>query len=268
MNGHSMNRRPVIVFLLIISTLVYGQQARILKSIGNIAVISSGAERGIKRGDFFTVYRKMGAGWKPLTYVQVTRINPRLSRVEMLPMAPQIPLQPGDRVLSYKYSKSVPALSRMGQPELLFPTFGMGNQSKGLYAGPVVGLFIPLDNMADDYETTLCYGAVLGLKFRSDLDICAKFLFTAYEEDYSLWNVQMLGRRHSNAGFTMDFGYGVLYPQIWQFADISLGFCGGMGYCFQATSFTCFEFGVLYSYYPHFMQDTAQFLTMELRLML
>ena len=268
MNGVIVNRCPVLFLLLTISPIVSGQQAKILKSAGNIAVISAGAERGIKRNDFFTVYRKIGAGWKPLTYVQATRIAPKISRVEMLPMAPQIPLKSGDRVLSFQYSKSVPALSRMRQPEILFPGSGNDNQLKGIYAGPAAGVFIPLDNMADDYETTLCYGGVLGLKIRSVLDISAKFLYTAYDEDYSLWNLQLLGRRHSRAGFTVDFGYGVLYPQINQFADIALGFCGGMGYCFQATSLTCFEFGALYSYYPHFMQDTAQFLTMELRLMM
>ncbi|MBN2104990.1 hypothetical protein JW835_13195 [bacterium] len=269
---HSMpSRRLYWMFLciLIIRQPLLPQQAKIIKAIGRIAVIDAGISAGIRVGNYFTVYRHVGARWKPFTYVQVTKSSPRLARVELVPVAPKINLQTGDRVLPAKLSKKTrESLSRMNQPELLVPKRNSSTGIKGVYLGPSTGLFMPLGEMEDVFETTYSYGGVLGLQFRPDLDVNARFLYTVHGDEWSLWNIQLLGRRYAQDGFMFDLGYGILYPQIWEGGYISLGFCGGLGYTFPIAYNTWFEFGVLYSYYPHFIRNTAQFITMELRLIL
>lgn len=259
----------LLLVFLFLSSVLNAQPAKILKSRGSTAVINAGTNLGIKVGNYFTVYRHIGARWKPFTYVQTTRVTQRLARIELVPVAPRIPLRIGDRVLPARVSeKTKRALSKLNSPELLIPKRNSDKRIKGLYLGPTTGIFVPLGDMDDAFETTYSYGGVLGLQFRPDLDVNARFLFTVHGDDWSLWNIQILGRRYSPDGFLFDFGYGVLYPQIWEGGYISLGFCGGLGYTFPVAMDTWFEFGVLYSYFPHFINDPAQFITMELRLIL
>jgi len=259
----------LFLFILLSGRCLAARQAKILKSVGGVAVIGAGKNAGIHVGDYFTVYRHLGGRWKPITYVQVTKTNQRLAKVKLVSVAPKIRLRTGDHVLPAKISKKTKsALARMNQPELLIPTRNASSRIKGVYLGPTTGLFMPLGDMEDIFETTYSYGGVLGLQFRPDLDVNAKFLYTVHNDEWSLWNIQLLGRRYAQDGFLFDFGYGILYPQIWEGGYISLGFCGGLGYTFPIAYDSWFEFGVLYSYYPHFINNTAQFITMELRLIL
>lgn len=254
-----------LVLSVLTGQILFGQSSKILKSTGNVGVIDAGTNMGIKVGNYFTVYRKIGMRWKPFTYVQATKTRPRISRVELIPVAPQIQLMAGDRVLPVKTSTS---LSKINSPEVISPIRNTSERIKGVYLGPSMGIFIPLEGMDNAFETTYCYGGVLGLQFRPDMDVNMRFQYSAHGDTWSLWNIQLLGRRYSQDGFLFDLGYGILYPQIWEGGFISLGFCGGFGYTFPITNDTWFEFGFLYSYYPHFIRDIAQFLTLELRLIL
>jgi hypothetical protein len=243
-----------------------GQPAKILKSNGNAAVISAGANKGIHVGNFMTVYRQVNTGWRPMTYVQVTRTNGRLSRISLVPIAPQVKLLAGDRVLPSKAAGQASLSPSTNGSVPLFQRNHRAGRVKGVYLGPSIGIFTPIAEMEKIFKNTYSYGGILGVQFRPDLDVSARFLFTVHENDWSLWNIQLLGRRYSQDGFLFDFGYGVLYPQIWEGGFISLGFCGGLGYTFPVAYDTWCEFGFIYSYYPHFIKDTAQFLNIELRL--
>ncbi|MBN1780515.1 hypothetical protein JW948_05265 [bacterium] len=259
----------LLMVLLMTAPQLDAQQAKVIRTTGKVAVINAGSNLGIKLGQYYTVYRYTNAHWKPFTYVRVNKLNNRISRVERISVAPQIAMKAGDRVLPAKTARNNNnALSNVNQPEMLIATRHPGSRIKGIYVGPMCGSFVPLGDLDDLFETSVNYGGILGIQLRPDLDVSARFLFSTHENNWSLWNVQLLGRRYTQDGFLVDLGYGVLYPQIDEGGYISLGFCGGFGFSFPLAYNAYIEFGVLYSYYPRFVRDTAQFLTTELRLIL
>ncbi|HEX9935368.1 MAG TPA: hypothetical protein VGB38_09245, partial [bacterium] len=145
---------------------------------------------------------------------------------------------------------------------------------KRVYLGPQIGAFVPVGEMADIFESSFGYGGIIGAQFRKNLDVCLQFFFAAKKDEWSFWNLQLLGRRYLNTNVLFDFGYGITYPEYVSHGlyggggNIQLGLSLGLTYNAPFSSSTWFEMGVLYQYYPNFAEHAGQFFTIQGRLLL
>jgi hypothetical protein len=141
---------------------------------------------------------------------------------------------------------------------------------KNVYLGPIAGVFVPQGDMRDVFDVQIGYGGTVGLQFRPDLDVSARFFFVT-KEDWSFWNLQMVGRKYFTQNVLWDLGYGVAYPQASGFDGsglIRLGFLTGIGFTVQAGLDTWLELECLYHYYPNFGDKAGQFITVQAGLIL
>lgn len=252
------------------------QEYRVIRSAGDAAVIDAGSADGIQSGDLFRVFRRQGGSEREVATARVTHVLFNMTRIAVTERTGNETILEGDLAEKIEEAsmgtpeQSGPAVNRRTAPSgLQRPP---AQRVKGVYLGPTAGMFLPLGDMKDVFENNFGYGGILGLQFKSDLDVSMRFFFTAKSTEWSFWNLQLLGRRYVNERVLFDFGYGISYHKIGaaQFGsgDILLGFIGGTGYTFPVGMNTWMELGALYHYYPHFGDKAGQFITMQARLIL
>ncbi|NQT24857.1 hypothetical protein HQ585_05860 [candidate division KSB1 bacterium] len=254
------------------------QEFSVLRSSGDAAVIDAGSADGIQSGNLFRVYRREAGTEKDIATVQVTHVLFNMTRIEVTERVGNETILQGD--LAERIEETSIQTQEESGSSLGYQDYSPGlsqrtpaqQRVKGVYLGPTAGMFIPLGDMKDVFENNFGYGGILGLQFKPDLDVSMRFFFTAKSTEWSIWNLQLLGRRYVNERILFDFGYGILYPKVGAAAlgsgDILLGFIAGTGYTFPAGMNTWIELGVLYHYYPNFGDKVGQFMTIQGRLIL
>lgn len=265
----------MLMVLIFWGATVLGQDIKILKTNGMIAVIGEGTTGGLQQGDYVLVKRFINDSWKNITYAVVTHVRSSMSRIKVSESAPQLPLKLGDVVEKINMN-SLPVAKKSAPDKPTSVASPVNKNNKLIYLGPTAGAFIPLGDMKDVFQNSVGYGGILGIRFRQDLDVSMRFFYTAEGSKWSFWNVELLGRRYYGGGFLVDFGYGICYPEIASGAmgfsnggeTIRLGFIGGFGFTFPVALSTRFEIGGLFHYYPHFGDKTGNFITAQGRLIL
>lgn len=268
-----------IVVFLFWTSMANSQGIRVLKSNGKAAVISEGTEAGVKKGELLAVNRFMNDGWKVITYAEVTHVRNNMARIQIVDAAPKVKMQMGDAVekLRLNSSNNTRLTSVRNENSSSYSGFNPhGKNMKSIYLGPTTGAFIPLGDMKDTFEDHLGYGGIIGVRFRSDLDVSMRFFYAAQNSEWTFWSVQMLGRRYFSNNLLLDFGYGICYPEVvgsmkgfsGGVETIRLGFIGGFGYVFPVAFTTQFEIGCLFHLYPNMGENSGQFITIQGRLVL
>ncbi len=269
-----------ILLFLIWTPMVFPQGIQVLKTNGLAAVISEGSGGGIKNGDFMLVKRLKNGSWKNITYAVVTAVRYNIAKIVVPKGAPQIDLKIGDSVekikLPARYNKKITSAAESKKKKRLPPNPPLPKSSNVVYLGPTAGVFVPLGDMKNSFQNNFGYGGIIGIRFRQYFDVSMRFFYTAKGNDWSFWNVQLLGRRYYGKIFLLDFGYGVCYPEskIGQASfssggePIRLGFIGGFGFSLPVAFTTQFELGCLFQYYPNFGDKAGRFLTIQGRLVL
>lgn len=288
------------LFIFVLSffpLLAFGQFINVIKIAGNTAVISEGTGGGIRKGDTVKISRLISNNSIEIAIAPVIQAEYNQSTVQ-LPAGIQ-PVKIGDNVekiiippvpkstsptqTAVKETKTTPrpssktpkAVSRQpsrtnARRNAISPTY---QTEKKVYLGPQIGVLIPMGDMADVFESRFGYGGIVGAQFRKNLDICLQFFFTAKKNEWSFWNLQMLGRRYLNRNVLFDFGYGIAYPEYFHYGfrgggNIQLGLCGGLTYSAPLSNTLWFEMGALFQYYPNFGETAGQFLTIQGRLLM
>ncbi len=267
------------IFLFLIWTSnIFSQGIQVLKTNGLAAVISEGSGGGIKNGDYVLVKRLKNGSWKNITYAVVTAVRYDIAKIVVPKNAPQVNLKIGDSVEKIKlppgYNKKITSAVKKEKKKVPNPPSPIS--SNMVYLGPTAGVFVPLGDMKNSFQSNFGYGGIIGIRFRQYFDVSMRFFYTAKSNDWSFWNVQLLGRRYYGKSFLLDFGYGVCYPEskIGQASfssggePIRLGFIGGFGFSLPVAFTTQFELGCLFQYYPNFGDKAGQFLTIQGRLVL
>ena len=265
---------PIVSLLL--TSVTFSQEIKIIQSRDQIAVINQGSTGGIQEGELFAVKRFVNDIFEEITYVEVTHIRNNIARIQVMSEAPQEDLQIGDVVEKLDAGSVADRIGRHSVTENSVFSASSVSTTKFIYLGPTIGGFIPLGDMKDIFESHIVYGGILGVRFRENLDVSIRFFYTAKKNDWSLWDVQLLGRRYIGNHFLMDFGYGICYSEGSGNSNgssgggepIHLGFIGGMGLILPIAFKTHFEIGLLFHYYPNFGDRHGQFLTIQGRLVL
>ncbi len=292
-----------IANLSLIATVSFGQSINVIKITGNTAEITEGTAGGIRKGDSVKISRMAGGVWSEITTAQVVQSDYNTSLIQIPEGAAKVKL--GDKVekiptpvvtkkkknpvsTTTETSRQTPVRkepvrqpvqtasqpSRQPSNTSLRRTVNPSQQiDKKVYLGPQIGVFIPVGDMADFYESSFAYGGIIGAQFRRNLDICLQFFFAAQKNKWSFWTVQMLGRRYLNENFLFEFGYSVAYPENLRagFAgggNIQLGLCTGLTYSAPLSGSMWFELGALYQIYPNFGEKAGQFVQLQGRLLL
>jgi len=268
-----------VVVLLFLTSKANSQGIQILKSNGKAAVITEGTDAGVQKGELLAVNRFMNDGWKVITYAEVTHVRHNMARIQIVENAPQVKMQMGDSIEKLPLNSGNPTRlnSVRNKNSSSYSGFNpYGNSMKSIYLGPTTGAFIPLGDMKDVFEDHLGYGGIIGIRFRSDLDVSMRFFYAAQNKEWTFWSVQMLGRRYFSNNLLLDFGYGICYPEVvgstmgfsGGVETIRLGFIGGFGYVFPIAFTTQFEIGCLFHLYPNMGENSGQFITIQGHLIL
>jgi len=292
-----------VAFMFAFTAFAFGQSINVIKITGNTAEITEGTAGGIRKGDWVKISRLTGGVSIEITTAQVIQATYNTSTIQIPEGAAKVKL--GDKVektsipvvadkkkdtpsTSTEKSRSTPVrkepirqpVQTTSQPSretsaatarrTTAPSYPI---DKKVYLGAQAGMFIPVGDMADFYESCFAYGGIIGAQFRKNLDICLQFFFAAKKNKWSFWNVQMLGRRYLNPNVIFEFGYGVAYPENLRagFAgggNIQLGLCTGLTYSVPMSNSMWFELGALYQIYPNFGEKAGQFVQLQGRLLL
>jgi hypothetical protein len=300
-NSFTWQRRIGFALTIVLSLAVHAQIVEIVNVIrisGNTAVISEGTGGGLKKGDRVQISRLINGGWLDIATGAITEISYNQSTIQIADGSPLV--KPGDKVERIAplpeerktTMRSAPVPQRQVQAPT--PTRRTVNQparraaasqprqnrnavyqdGQRVYLGPQIGAFIPVGDMEDAFESAFGYGGIVGVQFRRNVDICMQFFFAAKKDEWSFWNLQMLGRRYLSPNFIFDFGYGIAYPEFIRqgFAsgggNIQLGLSGGLSLHFPVSPGVSFEVGALYEYFPSFGEDGGQFFNIQGRLLL
>jgi hypothetical protein len=299
------NVRHTIMAVLFLPLVAYGQidnVVNVIRITGNTALISEGTADGIKKGDKVKISRLINGGWLEIaaadvieaTYNQATiqvaegsqalKLGDKAERIAPIPAEkrkktaaenpspkqtqPAVKKQENVSRPAETTSRATRASSRQPAQSIVY------QDNKRVYLGPQIGAFIPVGDMADVFESTFAYGGVLGVQFRKNMDVCMQFFFAAKKDEWSFWNLQLLGRRYLNQNFIFDFGYGISYPEFilkgfpGGGGNIQLGLSAGMTYRVPLNNDVSFELGILYQYYPSFGEKAGQFFNVQGRLFL
>jgi len=270
----------ILLFLIWVSA-AFSQGIQVLKTNGLAAVISEGSGGGIKNGDYVLVKRLKNGSWKNITYAVVTNVKYDIAKIVVPKNAPQVDLKVGDSVEKIKLpakesNKKITSAAESKKRKRLPLNPPSPISSNVVYLGPTAGVFVPLGDMKDSFQNNFGYGGIIGIRFRQYFDVSMRFFYTAKSNEWSFWNVQLLGRRYYGKFFLLDFGYGICYPEskIGQASfsnggePIRLGFIGGFGFSLPVAFTTQFELGCLFQYYPNFGDKAGRFLTIQGRLVL
>ncbi len=275
----------IVLVMLLWTSIAWTQTIQVIKTNELIAVINQGSRNGIQEGDYFVVRRLVDNTWRDMTYAEAVDVREDMTGIKVLDIAPQVSLTTEDVV------EKVLLESESGNPSDSEPmqTMGMSNDvqtdfsssvrqrdTRLVYLGPTAGLFMPLGDMQDLFDTALCYGGMLGFHFRHDLDMSLSFLYATKYQGWTFWNLQMLGRRYISQHFMLDFGYGVSYPEVlmsqgggsFSSRNLRLGILLGAGYTLPVALTAQFEIGFLFHIYPNFSEGSGEFLTVQGRLIL
>ncbi|MBN2030804.1 hypothetical protein JW824_11225 [bacterium] len=281
------HRIAVAVFIVFLfgASVAWTQNIQIIKTSDIIAVINQGYMDGIQKGDYFVVRRLINNTWRDITYAEAIDARENMTGIKVLDIAPQISLTTDD-VVEKVSLESESSMSSDSEPvqtadggsaiQTNVPTSAWQRNTNWVYLGPAAGLFMPLGDMKELFDAALCYGGMLGFRFRRDLDMSLHFLYATKNQEWTFWNLQMLGRRYISQNFMLDFGYGVSYPEIFvsqgggsfSSGNLRLGILLGAGYTFPVALTAQFEIGFLFHVYPHFDEGSGQFLTIQGRLVL
>ncbi len=272
----------IMTVFFLCTSIVQAQDIQIIKASDLIAVINQGTANGIQKGDYFVVKRFMNNSWQKISYAEAVDVRENMTGIKVLDVAPQVALTEKDVVEKIMLQQGSSNLlnSELVQPSANSNEIQAASQlqrnERLVYLGPSAGLFMPLGDMKDLFENALCYGGTLGFRFRRDLDMSINFLYATKNQEWTFWNLQMLGRRYLSESFLIDFGYGVIYPEILNnqggsfvsSGSLRLGICVGSSYRFPVALTTQAEIGFLLHLYPNFGDGSGEFLTIQGRLIL
>lgn len=265
------------LFIFLKSAFLFSQQIQVLESSGSVAVISGGKEAGLRVGEIVRIMRLRNGSWKEISRARITEVQSKMARIEIVEGASLIRFKPGDYVLRVQLSENKEHAEN-GTGLASLPLFSLYSpyRLRSAYVGPTVGTFVPMGSLSKALNSNFGYGAVAGFRFRTNLDITARFFYCADRKQWYFWTLQLLLRRFVERDFFLDFGYGIGYPIIKErliehhpeifdrdSPFMVLGFVGGMGYVLKISDELWFETDVLANYYPNFSGISAQFLTIQ-----
>ena len=274
----------IIIFLSIIFHLfplfVFGSDIQIIESSGLAAVINAGKSQGIEKGELLSVNRYKDEKWIEITYAEVTHSRRKIARIQVADGAPLMALRVDDIVKPFNWDKKTSesaAKIKEGRTSASTIRFLSLEDEKGLYIGPMVSYFIGVGELRKVMDSRVGYGGILGNRLREDWDISLRFYFAATPQKWTLWDIQILGRKFWDRTFLVDFGYGLTYRAISSMSTVNifgnpgnlrLAFIVGCGFSIPLTMNSSFEVGGLYHYYPNFYDQPAGFFTLGVRLCL
>jgi len=265
----------ILMGIMLCVPALYGQGFKIIESNGLAAVISGGRNNNIKKGDILSVLRLEEDVWVELTFAEVTHARGDMARIQVADGAPLVSLRVGDQVRKLRVQED-PGGRQNGQTstkasyQLL-----MRRDPTGQYLGPFLGVLIPTGKLRDYFNTTVGYGGMIGNRFKNDWDIAVRFFYASQDikAEWTMWNLQFLGKKHYNQRMIFDFGYEIAYRGLEGYdylanksGNFKLGFIGGMGLAIPISRSARFEVSGLIHYYPSFIEYSAQYFTIEARL--
>jgi hypothetical protein len=272
----------LIVFLSFSS--LEAQIIRVLESHNGVAFISGGKNAGLRIGDSVRIMRRRNNSWKEVSRAQITEVLPDMAKIEIMDGEPLINFRPGDQVMKMRIAtlQPKPIAGTIELPSNSDFSLFSPYRAKSVYLGPTSGLFMPVGSLSRKVGSSTGYGAILGLRFRSNFDMTTRFFYTEIPGQLYFWSIQMMGRKYLDKNLVVDLGYGIGYPLIAKnlknleqtspfgdfFPMISLGFSAGMGYVIELSPSIWCEVGAIGHYYPNFCGQPGAFMTIQGRLII
>jgi len=271
----------LIIYLIAAGTFsVFAQEIRVIRTEGPVAVINAGSNIGFREGGQVRVVRMKNGMWKEISRATITKVTPDMARIEVVEGAPMVTFKPGDIVVKISLNSNSKiniqaASDNSYQTDSSNPSAEF-QRPRGAYVGPTVDMLLPQGDMKECFDNRVGYGAMVGFRFQSSFDVSIRFMFAARSNEWSFWNLQLLGRVYDASNLFADFGYGICYPSIadrflasfGNIQTVRMGFVLGAGYPFPVSSNKQFEVGVLYHYYPNFGKNAGQFFSIHGRLII
>ena len=267
------------ILVLALCFPVLGQNIKVIRTEGTAAIINAGSTQGYRAGGQVWVMRLRHGMWQQVSRARITQVTPSASRIEVAEGAPMVTFKPGDMIvkisLSPRSRAAFSAASERSASDALNPTQEF-QKPVGVYVGPTLDMLLPQGEMRKCFDDEFGYGAMLGFQFQSRVDISIRFMYASRNDEWSFWNLQLLGRLYDSSNLFADFGYGICYPSIadrfipviGKVETIRMGFIAGAGYPLPISMNKQFEIGFLYHFYPNFGHETGQFLSVHGRLII
>jgi len=280
--GIPLKKITLIITLITLFTplFLFGRDIKVIESSGLAAIINAGKSQGIKKGELLSIRRFQDGQWIEITFAEVTHSRRKMARIQVADGAPLMALRVNDTVFPIDWTKKTSeqaAKVRNGKASVSTIRFLSLQDQEGMYIGPMVNYFIPIGDMRDVYEEQIGYGGILGSRLRADWDITVRFYAVSNPQRWSIWDIQLMGRKYWDRTFLVDFGYGLTYRAMLTndfyslfggAGNIKLGFLIGCGFSLPLSVNSSMEFGGLYHYYPDFGGRPASFFTVGGRLCL
>lgn len=271
----------IISFItLLLPFFAIAKDVKVIESSGLAAIINAGKSQGINKGELLSVRRYQGGQWVEITFAEVTHSRRKMARIQVADGAPLKALKVNDVVYPIDWSNKTSeraAKVKNGKASVSTIRFLSLQDQEGMYIGPMVNYFIPIGDMRKVYEEQIGYGGILGSRLRADWDITVRFYSVSNPQRWSIWDLQLVGRKYWDRTFLVDFGYGLTYRAFLSndfiglfggAGNIKLGFLIGCGFSLPLSVNSSLEFGGLYHYYPDFGVRSASFFTVGARLCL
>jgi len=263
--------------------LLSAQDIRVIRVEGSSAIINAGSNLGFRQGGLVRVMRMRNGMWKEISSARIVQVTPDVASIEVASGAPAVTFRPGDLVVKLSLTNRT---TTNGASTALSPSSSQENpqaaeslgmrRTRGVSVGPSVDMLLPQGEMRTCFDDRIGYGGVLGFQFQNNFDLSIRFIFASRRDDWSFWDLQLLGRLYDASNLFADFGYGICYPSIHSkyveecgnIETIQMGFVLGAGYPLPLSMNKQFEIGFLYHYYPSFGKTSGQFFTLHGRLII
>lgn len=281
--GHGFSKYNILLCLTLILAgivSVFGQEIKVIRAQETAAVINAGSNLGFRVGGQVRVMRMRNGMWREISRGIITKVTPDMARIDVVRGAPRVNFKTGDIIVKISINPNsritIPATSSNSQRAGGKNQNRMLLQPRGVYVGPTMDILLPLENMKTIFDDQIGYGALVGFRFENNFDVSIRFSFTSKSNEWSFWDLQLLGRVYDASNLFADFGYSICYPGITKTMNesfsaaqvIRMGFVLGAGYPIPLSTNKQFEIGFLYHYYPNFGKDAGQFLSIHGRLIL